>query len=157
MSSKKIFNRVGKAWNSLPGPLKIVAGGLVIWGGYKAVKALRSRITPKPLPNAGQGIPVVGYTQTGQPVSWSPAKIVEDNFSAMTGLGTFSGTKDEAWKEIINLPSADMLTATYNAFNSDPRSGGETLTQWIDSEYYYDYFSGVKDQVLSKLRGAGLN
>ncbi len=152
-----MFKKIAKFWNGLPAPLKIgvAVGGVYV--GYRTVKFFRGRIAHVPLPTGGMGIPVTGYTPSGTPIPWNPAPIVEANFSAMSGLGTFSGTKDDAWNLIIQLPSVDMLTATYNAFNADSRANGDSLTQWIRDENYYDYFSGVKEAVLNKLTAAGLN
>lgn len=151
-----VWKKISNFWNGLPTGGKVVVGAVATYGTYKGVKYLRSRNRFVPLPNGGTGIPVTGYDGNGQPVSWSPVGLVDELYSAMSGLGTFTGTKDAVWTKIIQLPTNDMLTATYNSFNQDKRAGGETLTQWIDNEYYYDYFSGVKDDVLAKLRGAGL-
>lgn len=151
-----MFKEIAKIWKKLPTGGKIAVGGVAAFGLYKGVKFFRSRIAHVPLPTGGMGIPVTGYSPNGSPIAWSPAGLVDQLYSAMSGLGTFSGTKDEVWQQIINLPSADMLTATYNAFNHDSRSEGESLTQWIDNENYYDYLSGVKAATLAKLRAANL-
>lgn len=147
---------VKKYWNNAPPLVKYAAIGAGAYFLYKAVKWIRNRPTTYNLPAGGAGIPTTGYTPTGQPIAWNPKPLSDQLFNAMSGLFTTSGTKDEAWKALINLPTNDMLTAVYNQFNTD-HGEGETLTTWIDSEYYYDYFTGVKDQALSRLRAAGLN
>lgn len=152
-----MFKAIAKFWNGLPPAGKVAVGLGVAYGTYKGVKYFRSRIAHVPLPTGGLGIPVAGYTNTGTPIPWNPAPVVEAQYGAMDGGGSFSGTKDEAWTLLLNLPTADMLTAVYNAFNADPRAEGDSLTQWIRDEIYYDYISGVKAAVLAKLTGAGLN
>ena len=115
----------------------------------------RNKPAPIPLPAGGAGIPTTGYNAQGQPIAWSPQPLSNELYSAMNGLGTFSGTKDEAWSKLAQLPTPDMVTAVYNDFNN--RYGnGETLTQWIRNEVYYDYLTGVRDATLAKLALLGL-
>ena len=73
----------------------------------------------------------------------------------MGGLFTLTGTKDDAWLQVANIPTNDMLTSLYNYFNSK-FGNGKTLTQWINDEYYYDILSGVKQKTLQRLADAQL-
>ena len=155
MARRRRKSAILETWNKFPTPLKYVTAGIAIYGTYKGVKYLRNRIPAAQLPAGGAGIPTVGYTQTGQAIAWDPKPMSDQLYNAMSGLFTTSGTKDEAWTALIQLPTNDMLTAVYNQFNKD-HGNGTTLTAWIDDEYYYDYFTGVKVQALNKLRGAGL-
>lgn len=142
---KKFFN-----WFERQHPIAQV--GMIAGAGYgvtQLVKAFKSAPAVQ-LPAGGAGLPVTGYNAQGQAIAWDPRPLSDELYSAMSGLGTFSGTKDEAWSKLANLPTPDMVTAVYNDFNA--RHGdGSTLTQWIRDEYYYDYFTGVRDATLAKL------
>lgn len=75
-------------------------------------------------------------------------------YDAMKDWNTFTGTKDDAWKTLIGLSDA-QIKAVYLYFNA--RYGeGDTLTQWIKDENYYDYISGVKQLTLDKLANLNL-
>lgn len=92
------------------------------------------------------------------PKGWSPLPIVEKLHDLMGGfLPAMSGTMDDAWKELRDLPTDDMVKAVYNAFNQKYfGSGSGTLTAWIRGVSYYDYFSGVKSSLLARLQNLGL-
>ena len=152
MKTKKITD----TFNRLPMVAQIAIVGAVGFGIWKGIKWLRNRPTTYNLPQGGSGIPVTGYTPTGQPIAWNPEPLVDELHDVMSGLFTLTGSKDAAWQKLINLPSNDMLTATYNRFNTK-WGDGNTLTQWIRDENYYDYFTGVKDQAINRLTSAGLN
>lgn len=145
---------LSRTWKSLPSPVRIGAIGAGAFLVYKIIQRTTSFIPPAPLPTGGYGIPTVGYTPQGTPVAWSPEPLVDELHNVMS-TASLTGTKDAAWQKVIDLPSPDMVAAVYNRFNQK-WGDGDTLTQWIDDEFYYDYFSGVKDQVLQKLRGQGL-
>jgi len=149
-------NAIADAWKQVPGPVKIGLGVVVGVLVYKKAKAFINRPPHIPLPNGGYGLPVTGTDASGNAVLWSPDSLATELYNVMSGGGTFSGTKDEAWLKLYNLPTADMITHVYNKFNSQ-YGAGDSLTTWIDDEYYYDYLSGVKSMVLGKLRGLNLN
>lgn len=86
------------------------------------------------------------------PPSWNPLPLVKELHDVMDSTFTFSGTKDEVWKKVLNLPTDDMIVSVYNVFNqnySDENNG--TLTQWIKDEWNYDFISGVKENLLARL------
>jgi len=149
-------NKLLKGFNNLPTLAQLAILGAAGYVVYRGIKWIRNRPTTYNLPTGGEGIPVTGYTQTGQPIAWSPEPLVDELHDVMSGLFTLSGTKDAAWSKLIQLPSPDMLTATYNRFNTK-WGDGNTLTQWLRDEYYYDFTTGVRDQAIQKLESAGLN
>lgn len=86
------------------------------------------------------------------PSGWRPEPLADELHDAMAGLFSFSGTKDKAWYQLYKLPTNDMVRAVYQAFNTKYfKKGSGTLTQWIRDEKYYDYTSGIKEQVLNRL------
>ena len=144
-----------KTWEELP---PLVKTGALIGGGflaYRLIKKIISKPTPAALPQGGTGLPVTGYTSTGSPVVWNPAPLAKDLYNAMAGLFTLSGTKDEVWRKLAELPSNDMVTAVYNEFNKT-YGGGETLTQWIKDEFWYDVTGSGKDMALQRLGALNL-
>ncbi|MES2134487.1 MAG: hypothetical protein V4506_19225 [Bacteroidota bacterium] len=87
------------------------------------------------------------------PAGWSPTALVDELKSVMSGLFTFSGTKDDTWKKLRDLPNDDMVIAVYNVFGQKYFGEGKgTLTKWINDEYNYDFLSGVKEGTLARLR-----
>lgn len=103
--------------------------------------------------------PKVTYPQGGNdiPPSWSPEPLVNELYDVMSGLATLSGSKEEAWRKLRDLPTDDMVVSVYDVFNQKYfGKGNGTLTQWIADEWYYDPFSGVKDSVLARLRNLKL-
>lgn len=147
---RKIINWYEK--QSTPVQVGVAAGAAFLV--YKGVQFLM-RPAPVPLPAGGAGIPVVGYGPGGMAIAWSPAPLSNELNAAMNGLFTFTGTKDEAWSKLLQLPTPDMVTAVYNDFNAR-HGGGSTLTQWIRDEIYYDPFTGVRDATLARLALLGL-
>jgi hypothetical protein len=98
--------------------------------------------------------PEVHYPNGGNdiPPSWSPVPLVDELYDVMSGLFTFSGTKDVTWTKLKDLPTDDMVAAVYSGFNQKYFGEGKgTLTQWIRDEKNYDWISGVKDATLSRL------
>lgn len=86
------------------------------------------------------------------PSGWRPEPLADELHDAMSGLFTLSGTKTKAWEKLYTLPTNDMVRAVYNAFNTKYFGEGKgTLTQWIRDEYYHDFTSGIKNQVLNRL------
>ena len=152
MAAKK--KTIRDQFNELPLGLQIGIVSVLGYAGYRLYKRLT--VQTYTLPQGGAGLPVVGYTQGGQPQLWNPEPLVDELHNVMDGLFTLSGTKDAAWKKLLELPSNDMVTAVYNRFNVK-HGAGETLTAWIRQENYYDVLSGVKDAVLNRLATIGLN
>jgi hypothetical protein len=76
-------------------------------------------------------------------------------FDVMDGLFTASGTKDAAFLQFGQLPTNDMVTAVYNEFNTQ-YGEGETLTQWINDEYWTDIGGDGKTLALQRLTSIGL-
>jgi len=137
----------------------LVKGVLILGGGFIAYRGIKKIINqPKPivLPQGGAGLPVVGNTSTGAPVFWNPATLSKDLYNVMSGLFTLSGTKDEVWTKLGELPSGDMVTAVYNHFNTN-YGEGQTLTDWIKAELWYDITGSGKDLALSRLASLNLS
>jgi len=134
----------------------IVGAGILGFIIYKKVKKKLEFLPPVfPLPTGGGGMPVVSYNPQGQPTFWNPAPLSTELFDVMDGLFTQAPTKDKAWAKFSNLPTPDMQVSVYNHFNKN-FGDGETLTQWINDERAYDYFSGGKEIILAKLSSLGL-
>ena len=94
---------------------------------------------------------------TGIPAGWKPEILANKLHEAMSGLGTFTGTKDNVWSEMYQLPTNDMFTAVYNVFNQlFVKENNGTLREWISNETYYDYLSGVKGQLLTRFDSLNL-
>jgi hypothetical protein len=146
---------IKKTWDEIHpiGKTIIVLGsaGLLFFGIRKLIKK------PKkiPLPQGGSGLPVVGTTTDGSPVYWNPDNIASKLFNVMDGLFTMSGTKDEVFLQFGQLPSNDMIVSVYNLFNSK-YGKGDTLTQWINDEYWTDWAGTGKDLALSRLEQLNL-
>lgn len=80
--------------------------------------------------------------------------VSKELFDTMDGGFTTSGDKDKAWQGMISLPDS-QVRAVYAYFNF--RYGqGDTLTQWIKDEKYYDYLSGIKQLAIDRLEKLGL-
>lgn len=85
--------------------------------------------------------------------TFNPNILAEELHRVMDSNFTLTGTKDAAWKKLLNLGTDNMIIAVYNTFNKRYASESKgSLTQWIDDEVYYDYLSGVKKKTLDKLR-----
>lgn len=103
--------------------------------------------------------PQVDYPQGGDqiPQGWSPVPLADELHDAMDGIFTLSGTKDEVWKKLRDLPTDEMVIAVYNTFGQKYfGEGNGTLTQWIRDENYYDYLTGVKETTLARLQRLNL-
>ena len=86
----------------------------------------QSKVPPLDLPNNGQGIP------TG----WSPDPLVKKLHDGMDGFGSWDlpgSMRVEAWNELADLQTPDMVVAVNNRFNQ-LHGADETLYEWIDSE-----------------------
>ena len=147
------------ALKNLPVTAKI---GIVVGVGvlgfflYKKIKKKFAMLPAVfPLPAGGGGMPVVSYNTQGEPTFWNPATISTELYNVMDGLFTLTGTKNDTFLKFAQLPTGDMATAVYNHFNQN-FGKGETLTQWINDEYYYDYFGEGKQLALAKLQALGL-
>jgi len=143
-------NKFSQFWDKIPTFIKVTAilGGSFI--AYRQIKKFIDKPKPKPLPEGGQGLPIVGHTDDGTPVYWNPENMASQLYNVMKGLFTLSGTKDAVFLQFGQLPSNDMIVATYNFFNSK-YGNGETLTQWINDEYWTDWAGTGKDLALSRL------
>ena len=85
------------------------------------------------------------------PVNWRADVLAKELHDVMSGSFTLSGTKDAVWKKYIDLPTPDMQISVYNTFNQLYFNQGEgTLADWVRAEYYYDYVSGIKNELLQK-------
>lgn len=150
-------NKLLDTFNKLPIVAQIAIVGFAGYGIYRGIKYLsKPRPQQYPLPAGGAGIPTVGYTPTGQPITWNPEPLVDELHDVMDGLFTFSGTKDATWLKLAQLPSNDMVTAVYNRFNQK-WGDGDTLTQWIRDEYWTDVAGNGKQSALDRLTSLGLN
>jgi hypothetical protein len=147
------------ALKNLPVTAKI---GIVVGVGvlgfflYKKIKKKLAMLPPVfPLPTGGGGMPVVSYNTQGEPTFWNPAPLSNELFNVMDGLFTLSGTKNDVFLKFAQLPTNDMAVAVYNNFNQN-FGGGETLTQWINDEYWVDFLAEGKSLALAKLQALGL-
>ena len=147
------------ALKNLPVTAKI---GIVVGVGvlgfflYKKIKKKLAMLPPVfPLPTGGGGMPVVSYNTQGEPTFWNPAPLSNELFNVMDGLFTLSGTKNDVFLKFAQLPTNDMAVAVYNNFNQNV-GGGETLTQWINDEYWVDFLAEGKSLALAKLQALGL-
>ena len=68
----------------------------------------------------------------------------------MDGLFTASGTKDDTFLKLAQLPSDDMVTAVYNYFNTK-YGDGKSLTDWINSEWWTNITGSGKEEALNRL------
>lgn len=104
--------------------------------------------------NGGTNNPVVPPLPTNDELKNQVLSVSKLLYDAMKDWNTFSGTKDDAWKTLLALPDA-QIGAVYIYFNAK-YGAGDSLTQWIKDENYYDYASGVKQLVLDKLSNLNL-
>jgi len=103
--------------------------------------------------------PKVTYPQGGEniPPNWKAEWLAEDLHDVMDGGSDSEFTKDEKWMQLRDLPTDEMVIAVYDVFNQVYiKEGNGTLTQWIDDEINYDWFSGVKSSTLERLKKLGL-
>ncbi|WP_080056723.1 hypothetical protein [Spirosoma aerolatum] len=105
-------------------------------------------------------IPQVEYPNkgTGLPAGWQgqAESIIKDCYDVVYGSIVFSGAKDELFTTLLGL-SDDQLVYVYNAWNARYfRLHNETLTQAIDNEVYYDYFTGKKSSIVNKMKSLKL-
>jgi len=134
----------------------VVGAGLLGFYIFKKIKKGTAMLPPVfPLPTGGGGMPIVSYNPTGQPTYWNPAPLSAELFDVMDGLFTGEGIKSAVFLKFAELPTSDMCVAVYNHFNTN-FGKGETLTQWINDEYNYNWLSSEKDLALAKLQALGL-
>ena len=146
---------IKETWQSLPGWGKVA---IIVTGGYityRVGKKIINRPIKHQLPQGGAGLPVVSYTPTGTAVYWNPAPMSKDLFEVMSGLFTASGTKDATWTKFAQLPTDDMIVATYNFFNRE-YGNGDTLTKWIKDEFWSDITGSGKELALNRLSSLNL-
>lgn len=147
------------ALKDLPITAKIgIAVGVGVLGFFlfKKFKKKFAMLPPVfPLPTGGGGMPIVSYDDKGLPTFWNPAPLSTELFDVMDGLFTLSGTKNDVFLKFAQLPTNDMAVAVYNHYNQN-FGDGETLTQWINDEYWYDYLGDGKQLALAKLQALGL-
>lgn len=128
--------------------LPIIVVGIIVYIIYRKGK------------KAGQTIiPDVPYLQDQPAITanFNPNTLAEELFNAMDGPFTLSGTKDTAWRKLYELGTDNMVIAVYNAFNKKyGDKGNGSLTQWIKDETFYDYLSGMKNKVLTRLQNLRL-
>lgn len=148
----------GEAFQKSP----IVTGGLTVasaFGLYWVGKRLfTGPALPKAnLPTGGKGIPMVGTGPGGAPIPWSPVPLASNLFDVMDGID-LTYKKEDQWRKLAELPTDDMVVATYNYFNSMPavvKAQAGTLVQWIRDEY--GAVSGsTKPEALARLTRLGL-
>jgi hypothetical protein len=152
------MNQIRKTWDSFPGIVKagfVITGGVLAFVGTKKLIAYINKPPPITLPQGGAGLPVVSYGANGQAVFWNPEPLAKALFEVMNGLFTMSGTKDEQWTKLANLPTDDMVVSVYNYFN-DKYGKGETLTAWIKGENWYDVFGSGRELALNRLQSLQL-
>lgn len=81
--------------------------------------------------------PDVNYPDGGAgiPAGWNPTPLAKELHQVMDGLFTLASTKDETFEKLLALPTDDMFTSVYSAFNQLYFSEGEgTLREWINAE-----------------------
>lgn len=137
-------------WQALPpvGKIIVVAGGAFLT--YRVGKKLLNKPARANMPQGGAGLPVVSYTPQGTAVYWNPAPLAAELFKVMDGLFTASGTKDDTFLKLAQLPSDDMVTAVYNYFNTK-YGDGKSLTDWINSEWWTNITGSGKEEALNRL------
>jgi hypothetical protein len=121
-------------------------------------KSAGKKKTPKDvaLPNAGNGIPVVGKDAKGKPISWSPVPLADEAYDVMDGIFTATGTKETLFIKLLTL-TADQLAAVYNEFNRKYYNDSDgTMTKWILDENV-DLINSKRPILIEKMRGLGLN
>jgi len=132
-----------------------VAVGGIGYLGYRIFRKTNGGMPdPKELPNAGDGIPVVGTGADGKPLSWNPTPLAMELHTTMDGFWGTPKNKEVAWAKLNNLPTNDMVVAVYNTFNSIPdviESKDGTLVNWIRDEVGYLFSTSWKDRVLARL------
>jgi len=134
----------------------VVGAGILGFIIYKRIKKKTAMLPPVfELPTGGGGMPVVSYNPQGQPTFWNPAPLSSELADVMDSWYSTAPSKDKVWAKFSNLPTPDMQVSVYNHFNKN-FGNGETLTQWINDEIGYDYFSGGKAIILAKLSALGL-
>jgi hypothetical protein len=98
------------------------------------------------LPDNGSGIPK----------GFDPTPYANELFEVMKGLGQLTGAKDKAFRKTLELPTNDMVAAVNNKFNQLYLSRGSgTLVKWLEDEMWYDYFTGIKDKLITRLKSIG--
>ncbi|MBC8051878.1 MAG: hypothetical protein H7Y13_02320 [Sphingobacteriaceae bacterium] len=98
------------------------------------------------------------HGKEGLPKGFNPNILADKLYEVMSGFFTMSGYKDEAWKQLIDLSTDDMVIAVYNAFNDKYGNKGKgSLTQWISDEYYYDFVTNYKNKAVNRLKSLRLN
>ena len=123
---------------------------VIWWVGRQMGKEAADKAARKPLPNSGSGIPQERQAD-GTMASWSPTAIANELYSVMNSTWATGWDKQQAYSKAMAL-TPDQLTALYNDFNR--RHGrGETLTQWIDDEWFPTNKLGLPE----RLRGLGLD
>jgi hypothetical protein len=130
-------------------PFQIFLIGALLLGGIYLIgmKMGKDKVEAKiiPLPDNGSGIPA-GFNAV-----WYANNL----HRIMTGVH-LSGTKDGVFKQVLDLPSKDMLMAVYNQFNAlYMKEGHGTLVKWLQDEWYYDWTSGIKDNLINALISLG--
>lgn len=128
--------------------IAVIALGVAIYIYFKGKKDGKIYIPDAPYINGANAIPA----------GWNPNILADKLYKAMNDIFVLSGTKDAAWKELLNLSTDDMIIAVYNTFNKKYGTKGKgSLTEWVNDEIYYDYASGVKGKLYDKLKSLRLN
>lgn len=124
-----MFDIFGKYKNVVIGIIILIVVVLIIYFWGKRNGRLKTTGPNVSYPNGGQGIPS----------GWNPTPLAKELHQVMDGLLTLSGTKENAFKKLLTLPTDDMFTAVYSAFNQLYFSKGYgTLREWINDEKYTD-------------------
>ena len=130
----------------------VAAVGIFFGGRYLYRQFTKPPIAKGKLPQGGAGLPVVGYTEGGKPVFWTPQGVASELFRAMDGW-TASETKETAWQDFLDLPTDDMKVAVYNYYNAMPENTNKkTLTQEVDSALWYSWGASKKQDMLDDLK-----
>jgi len=133
-----MFDIFGKYKNVAIGIIIALVIILVIYFWGKRAGKLKANGPEVHYPNGGNGIPA----------GWDPKPLAKELHQVMDGLFTLSGTKDAVFSKLLALPTGDMFTAVYSAFNQLYFADGDgTLREWINSEKYTDFTSNTVEDL----------
>lgn len=112
--------------------------GIITVIAFSVRKFIKNQPPKVKYPNNGQGIPA----------GWDAAPLAKELHDVMSGLFTFTGTKDVAFKKLHQIPTDDMFVAVYSTFNQLYMSEGDgTLREWINDEIWTDVASSAKKDI----------
>jgi hypothetical protein len=145
---QRIVVPVREAFQSKPFQIFIIFAivvAIIYYAGRSAgIKKAEESIVQ--LPDNGSGIPK----------GFNPTPYANELYDVMKGLGQLTGTKDKAFRRSLELPTDDMLAAVNNKFNQlYLNRGSGTLIKWLEDEIWYDYFTGIKNKLITRLKSIG--